>query len=35
VGHGDIGPHTRKLRAALVSIQKGEVPDRHGWLTTT
>ena len=32
VGSGDIGPHTKKLRAALVGIQQGEVPDTHGWL---
>jgi branched-chain amino acid aminotransferase len=32
VGDGDVGPHTRKLRAALVAIQQGEAPDRHGWL---
>jgi branched-chain amino acid aminotransferase len=33
VGGGDVGPHTRKLRAALVAVQKGETPDKHGWLT--
>jgi hypothetical protein len=27
-----VGPHTRRLRAALVGIQTGEVPDTHGWL---
>ena len=32
VGSGDVGPHTKKLRAALVGIQQGEVPDTHGWL---
>lgn len=32
VGNGDVGPHTRKLRAALVGVQQGEVPDNHGWL---
>jgi branched-chain amino acid aminotransferase len=32
VGDGDVGPHTRKLRAALVGIQQGEVADTHGWL---
>jgi branched-chain amino acid aminotransferase len=31
VGSGDVGPHTRKLREKLVSIQRGEVPDTHGW----
>lgn len=32
VGNGEVGPETRRLRAALVSIQQGETPDRHGWL---
>jgi branched-chain amino acid aminotransferase len=32
VGSGDVGPETRKLRAALVGIQTGESPDRYGWL---
>jgi branched-chain amino acid aminotransferase len=32
VGGGDVGPHTRKLRAALVGIQQGEVADGHGWI---
>jgi branched-chain amino acid aminotransferase len=32
VGSGSIGPNTQKLRAALVAIQQGETPDRHGWL---
>ena len=32
VGGGDVGPHTRKLRATLVGIQQGEIPDTHGWL---
>jgi branched-chain amino acid aminotransferase len=32
VGGGDVGPHTRKLRAQLVGIQQGEIPDTHGWL---
>ena len=32
VGSGDVGPHTKKLRTALVSIQQGEVADTHGWL---
>jgi len=31
VGDGDVGPVTRRLRAALVAIQNGEAPDRHGW----
>lgn len=33
VGSGDVGPETLKLRSALVAIQRGESPDRHGWLT--
>ncbi|MCP5328905.1 MAG: branched-chain amino acid aminotransferase [Steroidobacteraceae bacterium] len=33
VGDGSVGPETRKLREALVAIQQGEAPDRHGWLT--
>ena len=33
VGGGDVGPHTRKLRAALVAVQQGETADKHGWLT--
>jgi branched-chain amino acid aminotransferase len=31
VGDGDIGPVTRRLRAALVAIQNGEAPDPYGW----
>jgi branched-chain amino acid aminotransferase len=33
VAEGGVGPHTRRLRAALVAVQQGEAPDRHGWLT--
>ena len=33
VGSGTIGEHTQRLRAALVAIQRGITPDRHGWLT--
>jgi len=33
VGNGEVGPVTQKLRAALVAIQTGESPDRHGWTT--
>jgi branched-chain amino acid aminotransferase len=33
VGNGEVGPLTRALRARLVAIQQGEVPDEHGWLT--
>jgi branched-chain amino acid aminotransferase len=31
VAGGEVGPHTRKLREKLVSIQRGESPDTHGW----
>jgi branched-chain amino acid aminotransferase len=31
VGSGDVGSVTRRLRAALVAIQNGEVADPHGW----
>ena len=33
VGSGEVGPHTRKLRERLVSIQRGESRDTHGWIT--
>jgi branched-chain amino acid aminotransferase len=32
VGNGEVGPETRRLRAALVAIQQGETRDTHGWL---
>jgi branched-chain amino acid aminotransferase len=32
VGTGGIGPHTQRLRAALVAIQQGKTPDTRGWL---
>jgi branched-chain amino acid aminotransferase len=32
VANGEVGPLTRALRAQLVAIQRGEAPDRHGWL---
>jgi branched-chain amino acid aminotransferase len=32
VGDGDVGPETRRLRAALVAIQQGEAADGYGWL---
>src|ERR1700675_3881978 len=32
VANGQVGPITRALRAQLVAVQQGEVPDRHGWL---
>jgi branched-chain amino acid aminotransferase len=34
VGDGQIGVHTQRLRSALVDIQQGRAPDRHGWLQT-
>ncbi len=34
VGDGEVGPETRRLRAALVAIQSGQSPDTHGWHTT-
>jgi branched-chain amino acid aminotransferase len=33
VGGGDIGPNTRKLRKALVAMQRGEIPTPAGWIT--
>jgi branched-chain amino acid aminotransferase len=32
VANGEVGPETRRLRAALVAIQQGDVKDTHGWL---
>jgi branched-chain amino acid aminotransferase len=32
VGNGQVGPITRALRAQLIAVQQGDVPDRHGWL---
>ena len=32
VANGEIGPLTRALRAALIAVQQGDAPDRHGWL---
>jgi branched-chain amino acid aminotransferase len=34
VGVGQVGVHTQRLRSALVEIQQGRAPDRHGWLQT-
>ncbi len=31
LGDGQVGPVTRQLRTALLQLQRGEVPDRHGW----
>jgi branched-chain amino acid aminotransferase len=33
VGTGEVGPHTRRLRIALVAMQQGEVPTPAGWTT--
>lgn len=33
VGGGEIGPNTKKLRKALVSMQRGEIPTPAGWIT--
>jgi branched-chain amino acid aminotransferase len=33
VGTGEIGPNTKKLRKALVSMQRGEIPTPAGWIT--
>lgn len=33
VGNGEVGPHTRRLRGALVAMQQGEVPTPPGWIT--
>jgi branched-chain amino acid aminotransferase len=30
---GEVGPTTQELRQKLVAIQRGEIADRHGWLT--
>ena len=30
---GEVGPTTQELRQKLVSIQRGEIADRHGWIT--
>ncbi len=30
---GEVGPTTQALRQRLVSIQRGEIADRHGWIT--
>lgn len=34
VGTGEVGPNTQRLRSALVAIQQGTAPERHGWLRT-
>jgi branched-chain amino acid aminotransferase len=32
VGSGHVGEVTKALRAKLVALQRGEIPDVHGWL---
>jgi len=32
IGSGESGPVTQRLKARLVAIQRGEVPDSHGWI---
>jgi branched-chain amino acid aminotransferase len=31
IGDGEVGPVTRRLRGALLQLQRGEVPDPYGW----
>ncbi len=33
VGNGDVGPVTKAIQQAFFGIVKGDLPDRHGWLT--
>jgi len=33
VGAGEVGPVTKAIQQAFFGIVKGDVPDRHGWLT--
>ena len=33
VGEGKRGPITRRLQEEFFGIVRGEIPDRHGWLT--
>lgn len=33
VGDGKVGPVTRRIQQEYLGICKGELPDRHGWLT--
>jgi len=33
VGAGDVGPVTKAIQQAFFGIVRGDVPDRHGWLT--
>jgi branched-chain amino acid aminotransferase len=33
VGDGKPGPVTRAIQREYLGIAKGQIPDRHGWLT--
>jgi branched-chain amino acid aminotransferase len=33
VGGGEVGPYAKRLRKALVSMQRGEIPTPAGWIT--
>ena len=33
IGNGDGGEVARTLREALVGVQLGQKPDKHGWMT--
>jgi branched-chain amino acid aminotransferase len=33
VGAGEVGPVTKAIQQAFFGIVRGDVPDRHGWLT--
>jgi branched-chain amino acid aminotransferase len=33
IGDGGIGPVTLRMHDALLDVQRGRVPDRHGWMT--
>ncbi len=33
VGNGEVGPVTKAIQQAFFGIVKGDLPDRHGWLT--
>jgi branched-chain amino acid aminotransferase len=31
IGAGAVGPNTRRLRQALIDVQRGQVSDHSGW----
>ncbi len=33
VGNGEVGPVTKAIQQAFFGIVRGDLPDRHGWLT--